>query len=257
MQKVVLLLSFSLLWAGSTLAQVNFFCSQDTIPVSQTTYSVPVRVADFEEVVGTQFTLSWDTTVLAYQGVSGLSDFLSEIEHFGVDNVSRGILRFAWFNNALTGTSLADGSSLFVVDFAVRGLAGSNTTLGFIDEPTVREVVDTSFGVINATFNDGLLYLDAVSQLKEVPAALRLERIQPNPPGDINPRLYFYLKKADNVIIRVVNLNGQEVYRAAQAFAAGQQMLELDRAVFTQPGMYVIRLQTDQYLTTQKLMISK
>ncbi|HKK76739.1 MAG TPA: cohesin domain-containing protein [Saprospiraceae bacterium] len=257
MKKVALLLSFCILMAGQVLAQVNFFCSQDTIPVNQSNYTAAVRVSDFTEIISTQFTFSWDSTVLSYTGVSDLAPFLAVIENFGEENTTGGELRFAWFNEALTGLSLTDSTQLFTVNFAVTGQAGDSTRLTFQDSPTVREVVDTSFEEINANFYNGLLYLNTVSQLREQSSELRVDRIQPNPIRQENPSIYFYIKKTDTLLVRVVRIDGQEIYRQSQTTYAGPQSIQLSRSVFDQSGMYVVILQTDQFIATQKLIVSE
>lgn len=257
MKKVALLLSLCIFMAGQALSQVDFFCSQDTIPLNQTNYSASVNVSDFNEIVGTQFTFTWDSTVLSYTGVSDLAPFLGEIEHFGDDKSSSGILRFAWFNDALTGVSLADSSQLFTVNFQVIGEGGKSTSLAFKDSPTVREVVDTSYEAVAAIFNDGLVYLNPVSQLKELSAALRVERIQPNPIRQDNPNIYYYTKKTDALLVRVVGIDGQIIYQAKHSANAGQGRIQLNRSIFGQAGMYVVILQTDQYFTAQKLIVNE
>lgn len=257
MKKVALLLSFCALMAGSALAQISFFCSQDTIPITQTNYTATVSVSDFEEIVGTQFTFSWDSTVLSYTSVSDLAPFLNVIEHFGEDKSAGGILRFAWFNAALTGVTLADSTTLFTVNFEVIGQGGSRADLTFGDTPIAREVVDTSFTAIAANFDNGLVYLDPVSQTREVSSELRVNRIQPNPVQQLDPSIHFYIRKADTLLVRVVRIDGQESYRATHTTYAGQQAIRLPGAAFFQAGMYVVILQTDQFVATQKLIVSE
>ena len=257
MKKVALLLSCCILMAGSIPAQVNFFSAQDTIPINQSNYTASVRVSGFNEIVGVQFTFTWDSTVLSYTGVSDLAPFLGVIEHFGEDNTAGGVLRFAWYNDALTGVTLPDSTALFAVDFEVVGAGGSSSDLAFSNSPTVREVVDTSFEIISANFEDGSVFLNPASSLENRASELRVDRIQPNPVNHSDPLLHFYIKKTDTLLVRVVRIDGQQIYQQTISTAyPGEQSLRISRSIFGPAGIYVVILQTDQFIATQKLIVS-
>jgi hypothetical protein len=258
MKKVALLLSCCIFMAGSVLAQVHFFCAQDTIPTNQSNYAASVRVSDFNEIVGAQFTFTWDSSVLSYSGVRDLAPFLGVIEHFGEDNTAAGVLRFAWYNDALTGISLPDSAQLFTVDFDVIGSGGGRSDLAFSNVPTIREVVDTSFVGVPANFTDGLVFLNPASQLSTLASELRVERIQPNPVRQADPLLYFYINKTDTLLVRIVRIDGKQIYQQTIPTAyPGEQSLRLSRSIFGQAGVYVVILQTDQFIATQKLIVSE
>ncbi len=69
-------------------------------------------------------TILWaDDLSVVYNSVGVVeNDFgvnFSQDDNFGTDQAAKGILRFAWFNGALTGIDLVDSTPLFTVDFKV------------------------------------------------------------------------------------------------------------------------------------------
>ena len=257
MKKVALLLSLFVVLAAPLSAQVSFFCSQDTIPASQSAYSAVVSVANYQEIVGTQFTFSWDSTVLEFTGISDINSNYSYNDHFGIDKVSSGILRFAWFDNALTGISLPDSTTLFKVDFEVSGTAGSSSTLLFTDTPVEREVIDTSFERVTSEFHDGLVFFNTTSNLRTQPSELNISRIQPNPLAGTDPIIKFYIKETDTLILRVVTMEGRERYYTSLKVNAGDHELKLDQSLFSEAGLYLVTLQSQKFISTHKLLVKK
>lgn len=238
-------------------AQVNIFCGQDTISASQATYSASIQVADFEGIVGTQFSFVWDPAVLTYEDISNINSNFSLNDHFGIDKVADGIIRFVWFDAALKGISIADSTTVFSVDFAVVGNAGATSALAFSDEPIEREVTDTTFEVATSEFRDGLVFLDVTSNIRTQPDELNISSIQPNPVVSMDPIIKFYIKKTDTLTLRVVTMDGRELHRSLQSVNAGQQQLRLDRSIFDQAGIYLITLQSEQFISTHKLMVQE
>ena len=119
MKKVAFFLLLSLgVFIQSSAQQVAIFSGQDTINIDQSTYSANIQVANFQQIVGAQFTLRWDTTVLKFFDITDIgSEIINYDDHFGQDATANGVLRFAWFNNALVGINLPDSATLFKVQF--------------------------------------------------------------------------------------------------------------------------------------------
>jgi hypothetical protein len=259
MKKVALLLFFSILISTSSIAQVAIFSAQDTIGLNESTYSASIKVNNFNQIVGAQFTLTWDSTVLAYDQVREFGANFSANDHFGTDEITSGVLRFAWFNGALTGIDLADSTTLFTVDFKVLGTGSRQTNIAFTDIPTAREVYDTTFEIISSQFTNGSLMIGAgpISSVKENPAELNLQSISPNPLTNQHPILNFYIKRTDTLTIRVVTMNGQELYQSNQKVLAGTQSIQLERSIFPSTGTYLLMIQSSDFLSTQKLIVQQ
>jgi gliding motility-associated-like protein len=117
----------------------------DTVEVScsaANAFLVPVRLDNFTNVSGLQFTLRWNPAHLDYAYTTSLHpQFLG----VGFDTlpatVAQGYLTFAWTD--LAGLSLPSNTVLFEVAFTRIG--GPMTPISFSDDPTAVAVFDNMF----------------------------------------------------------------------------------------------------------------
>ncbi|MEI6410377.1 MAG: HYR domain-containing protein, partial [Bacteroidota bacterium] len=98
---------------------------------NEITYNIHVK--DFNDIVGLQFSVTWDPTVLQFNSVAneypGLG--LSPGNYNGYANVGSGLLQFLG-GNAITGWPLiADGGIFFSIKFTVLN-PNATTTLAFV-----------------------------------------------------------------------------------------------------------------------------
>ena len=262
MKKVALLLSLAVsVFCFPALSQkVTFSSSNDTIPFGTSSYTADIKVAQFKQIVGAQFSLNWDSTVLSFKDVTNFGFNLSYDDNFGRDQISSGVLRFAWFNGALTGVDLADDTTLFSIEFDVIGDSDSFSDIAFSDEPTAREVYDTSFAVVAADYLNGAVMIGSggVSNLQADPGQLNIRSISPNPVSSSQEStLQLFLKKADTLDIRIFSINGREVYHHQGFYPAGVQHLDIPSKVLTQSGLYIIQIHNNRFITTDKLIITE
>jgi hypothetical protein len=130
---------------------------------------VGVRVTGFSQVASAQFTLGWDPAVLRYVGVG---DYGLRGGSFGATLVESGKLMFAWYDPEAVGQSVADGTTIFSVNFDVIGEAGSVTALELGDSPTKRKVAVNLAGAAFGGHNGSLQVLSP-GQVQIRDAALR------------------------------------------------------------------------------------
>ena len=117
-----------------------------------TTVCMPIRVNDFDNIIGLQFSLNWDPAVVQYVearnfGLTGVND-----ASFGEGQTDAGTLTFNWIDMSLDGVTLVDGTSIFDVCFQVIGGAGTSTNISFTNTPTQTEVIRGN-GVGAVAFN--------------------------------------------------------------------------------------------------------
>ena len=254
MKKVALLLSFLIYTSISSIAQVVIFTTQDTIDANQSKYTAAIKVLNFNQITGAQFSINWDSTVLEFNKVGDFAFNFSENDNFSPE--SGGALRFIWFDPSVSGVDLPDSTTLFSVDFSVLGQGSQQSGIMFTDVPIVREVYDTSFTVISSQFIDGSLAVSGtVSSVRENPEELNLQLIRPNPISSENPNINFYIKKADTLTFRVVTMNGQEIYRFSEQTLPGSHTRQLDRSIFPSVGTYIITVQSSGFISTQKIIV--
>lgn len=122
------------------------------------TVCVDVTVGDFENILGIQYTQTWDPTVLKFIELRNfnLPDLGESV--FGLPSQHRreGIITLSWFNLTLTGVTIPNGTPIYSICFEVIGEIGSSSPIRFSDIPTAREVVNIDEAVVyNPAFISG------------------------------------------------------------------------------------------------------
>ncbi len=125
--------------------------AQPTFEIDNTTgdpggvVSVNFKVRDFSNIIGMQFSINWDPTVLQFTEIKNFTDLLNEFNagSFGTepDNTANGEIRVSWID-ARAGTTLPDGTIVFTIDFTIVGGSGSSTTITITGEPRKIEIID-------------------------------------------------------------------------------------------------------------------
>ncbi len=118
--------------------------------------SINVTAQNFNDIIGLQFGMKWDPSVLLFDTVTNfdpnlLLDFNS---NFGPLNIAD-TLTFAWFN--FQGINLPDNTTLFTVNFKLVGTAGNQTKFEFISTPSTIIEASNSNGVIGVIAFDALI----------------------------------------------------------------------------------------------------
>ena len=115
--------------------------SSDSVEVDQA-FCVQLTTENFTDIIGMQFTVSYDTSLIEYQSVgnfnlTGLSSSLGEP---GQGNNPPGSLKVAWFDSSVEGVTLDDGTVLFEMCFIAK--AEGATSLDFSGIEITGLVID-------------------------------------------------------------------------------------------------------------------
>jgi gliding motility-associated-like protein len=130
---------------------LNIFADVQTEDVG-TEFCVDVRVSDFIQLLSIQFSMQWDTAVLQFDTIQNLGVQWLDFNSFGFADIDEGILTLSWFDFDFSCESLADSSVLFQLCFEAIGEDGQCSTIEFVDEPTLIEVIscgDTPVGMVS------------------------------------------------------------------------------------------------------------
>ncbi len=190
---------------------VTFFTHDQTLKNGRIE-QIPIRAKQFENILGSQFTLQWDPKVLAFDRVSNFNLPGMDSTDFGFDFVDEGKLTFSWSSVDLTPISLADSSALFSI-FLKSLVARDTTQLLINDSKTAIEVVGENLEVLDHRTHAGQLITDdhvsVHGQAKHsqhgvnvnIIALTSLDSIgfQTNPNGEFN----FSIRAADNVQLSI------------------------------------------------------
>ena len=141
---------------------IEFFTVKAQVELNTETYTTSVEneivivitATNFEQMVAMQFSLNWDPSVLEFKEIGdfNLPDLTESV--FNTTIVEGGELSVAWFDNPVSGQTVADGTNLFSITFTK--LSEVPTSLFFDNTPTKIEFVSFPFNEVflNSTTNE-------------------------------------------------------------------------------------------------------
>ncbi len=135
------------------------------------TIAVDVTVKGFEEIIGIQYTLEWDTTQLRYIRVNdfNLPDLAST--DFGpTDPEAQGLSNLSWLDFSLEGVTLTDGSTIYRLYFEV--IAAKTSDIQFLEQPTHSEFVTYTEDVLSNYGMLGAQIITSDSPVMETPMTI-------------------------------------------------------------------------------------
>ncbi len=150
------LFSFLFLIIGlSASAQVNFQIASVSGNRNDTV-QVPVTVSGFNNVLATQYSMSYDSNVLAIVDVVKTAAYdVNFSTHIGSAVVKNGQIGFTWDAPGGVGKNISNGTTLFTLRFKLIGKECDSSFIKLTNKPTSIEVLDGNFNNLNLTANDG------------------------------------------------------------------------------------------------------
>lgn len=119
----------------SAQTPVQFSFSENGSPTpGSTTYEVDVMVSDFNQLLGAQFAIVWDSMVLEIDTLTFITQDLADFNSGAVSlpsqtaSMTRGQLRVSWFSFS-TAQTLPNNHRLFTMRFNVLGSACDTTSI--------------------------------------------------------------------------------------------------------------------------------
>lgn len=153
-----LLLFFAMNFSSNAQITIPPHFEGDSVNVpSGSSVIVPFRVFNFQDIIGMQGSIHFDTSLVRYQN---LQDFATlpggfDLAKFGINRRHEGVLTYVWSDPTLNGGNLPDSTILFSISFTAIGSAGNLTFINFTDTPTARQVTDSSFTILSPTYSPG------------------------------------------------------------------------------------------------------
>ena len=139
---------------------VQFLIGEEEIAEDESAL-IPVTVQNFQNILTTQFTITWDPAVIQYQDVQDFG--LNDLSASDFNLFEPGKLTFSWNPDDLQPVSVDDNTIIFNLLFDVSGNSGESTDILFSDDPTPREVSDGDGTILNANYLAG-----SISIIQEV-----------------------------------------------------------------------------------------
>lgn len=116
---------------------------------------LPMRVRDFKNLIGLQYTLRWDTTQLAFQSIGNFQLPGLREGSFGLRFADRGVIATSWIDDRLDGVTLADGTAIYEVCYRVLAPSGTEAIVRIADKPVSFEVIDAQEQLLRLRYADG------------------------------------------------------------------------------------------------------
>ena len=122
------------------------FCDADACP-GDAEICVPLMVTGFSQILGMQWTVSYDNTVLSFTSVSNIHTQLQQAGLFPSSLFepagNEGNINFSWFS-AIGPVSLMDCDPIFEVCFSVDGAMGSSSLIDLTSNPVSIEITQNN-----------------------------------------------------------------------------------------------------------------
>ena len=159
---------------------VSFF--MDTVDaVASVPIEVPVKVSNFEGVVGFQFSMEWDTDSLTFDSIGHLNLFGLVPPQFNLLNTDSGVLTLSWNDpNVFNGITVEDSTAIFSLFFKAFPGCDSTAQLRFIETPTSFDVtlINDNNQVVQVPYSFGDGVIEARCPILEADFAMNGDSIQ-------------------------------------------------------------------------------
>jgi len=203
---------------------------------------IPVKVKDFRNITGYQFTLSWNPEVLEF---SDVKDQALET-HYGTMRVADGFLTASWNDDLTRAITLNDGETVFELRFKVIGETGSFSPVVIGSELTASEAYNENLDVLNIEPANGMVKVGDISTDSGFQTATGWElSVTPNPFTGTT-RIIIEIPEMETISISIIDLLGREVWHQRAEYGTGINSIEWagvsGSGESLTAGLYLIRL---------------
>jgi hypothetical protein len=201
--------------------------------------SVPVKVADLQNISGMQFTMEFDNNLLSLTGVEAAALNVND-NNFGFADIHNGVITVSW-NNAKEIT-LDANTTLFTLSFVAKDNGSLSQAIAVNSAVTSSEAYDTDANIMNVTW-----------RVNNTQSGFELFQNNPNPFKE-NTKISFNLPEAMSANITVYDLTGKVVKSLDVNASKGMNTVELNQ-MNVSPGVFYYTLQAGTYKQTKKMVI--
>lgn len=252
---VLLAMVLSLLMPTLSEAQLTIYATSHTVQPDED-FTVEIRVKEFSEIIGCQFSVEWDESLLRLKEAGNLNPNMeTAFENFNLTAVDTGQLGFAWFDLSLADLTIEDDTPLFTMEFEVQTNQSVTDSITFGGVPVEVEVADKDENVLDVNFEAGVIEVDGISSILERRGEETL-RIQsfPNPFVGV-PELSLQFQRPAKAAISLYAPDGTLLYtQPAAYFPKGNQHLDLPGSLFAVAGTYLLKVHSTDFIITHKLI---
>jgi len=217
---------------------------------------IPVRIKDFRNITGYQFTLSWNPEVLEFLDVK---DKALET-HYGTMRIADGFLTTSWNDDLTRAITLRDDETVFELRFKVIGETGSFSPIVIGSELTASEAYNENLDMLNIVHTKGMVKVGDVSTVVNLQSKICSLSVQPNPFSH-STQIFAVLPDDAAATISIYDILGKLVKQMSLKLHAGENKIEWkgddDSGNSLNKGLYLIRMTTGNYSAGVKAELSR
>lgn len=215
--------------------------------------SVNVRANGMSDLVGIQFSLSWDTEILEYLSVSNIVLDGAADENFNQTQLDSGRIGYLEVDADLDGFDLGDSVLLFSLNFMPQSNNSATTAITFAEMPLKFSGMDVMSNRIDTITTNGTIVLEGTSALRAFAEDPRFS-VSPNPFTRF-VRVKTSLSYGGTAVLEILDLSGRLIHSRKVNLSAGNDVTELQAQDFPGEGAYIIRLTTDREQLHRKVIL--
>jgi len=213
-----------------------------------TMVTVPFYVSNFNQLLGFQFALDFDTDYLELQEIIPNEKRSINANNFGKNFIERGLMTVSW-NQPVSKNDLGNKEEIFTLKFRIK----EATTLSKVLEINTDFMKSEAY---TATENTALALLD-IALLFESPITNQAFKLHQNKPNPFNQStiIGFELNQAELVRLNIIDIRGKLVKQIQQQALIGYNELTIDTKDMDGKGVYYYQLMTSIGIATKKMII--
>lgn len=212
---------------------------------------IPVRVKNFQNILGMQYTLKYNSKLLMLKGIENNSLNVD----FGVTNINQGKVTFLWNDIKGDAKTLSDGSVLMDLVFETKGII-ENEDFSITSDITSVEAYDAAYNKVGIVKGAGKI--SAKPQAVEIVSTEKWSVI-PNPTPDGLVKVSTTLKAAKPVIFQLTDVTGNVIFQQKEEAIAGNSSRTLNLQAHTKlaNGTYFLQVKGIENQSIKQIIFEK
>ena len=206
-------------------------------------YRMAVRSKDMKGILGYQFTLEFNESLVDFVGYESGALELTD-EHFGFGRLSEGMIATSW--NTSEALNIEDDEVLFYVTFRGKGQALLSEVVSTSSRMTYAEAITTEVEEIAVRLTFG----------KEgvVMGEYELYQNQPNPFAN-ETLIRFNLPEAMGATLTIYDVSGKVVQQIEGMYKKGMNQVQIDKSMLPTTGIMYYQLEAGEFRATKKMIL--
>jgi len=217
--------------------------------------TIPVKVSNFNNISGYQFTMEWNPTDFEFVSVNNVS----LTGYFGTNHANSGKITALWSTENPNGFSLSDGSIVFELRLKVINQNQINTSVQINAALTQSEAYNNNLDQLNIIANPATISMNNSISVKEnEEKGYKFIQNNPNPFND-KTEIIFELPHNDYVVFEIYNNLGEVVNTISGDFYTGINRISWDGRNIGKKalcnGSYYLKMKAGKFTGFRKMVI--